>query len=158
MTVFEALLKRVSVGCKDDLLPPGLGKGTDVNCLTYKANKERCNENICLLRAIGMHETRTEWLELETLKLLNQYLVIIPNITAENFRGVAVDDLHIVELFVEAKFLGYYIEVSDNGTIGEVAELSLRRISSAVFLLRYNFHICYVTDVKKVRVVSLFHL
>ena len=59
VTFFAALLKSIPVGCKGVLLPPHLVKRADVNCLTYKANKERYNDNLCLLRAVCMHKTGT---------------------------------------------------------------------------------------------------
>ena len=46
--------------------------------------------------------------------------------------------------------LVYDIEVSVGGIIGELAERSLRRFNSTASLLRYNNHICYVTDMNKV--------
>ena len=49
VTFFAALLKSIPVGCKDVLLPPHLVKRADVNCRTYKPNKERYSDNLCLL-------------------------------------------------------------------------------------------------------------
>ena len=46
--------------------------------------------------------------------------------------------------------LVYDIEVSENGIVGELAQRSLQRFNSTTTLLRYNNHICYVTDVNKV--------
>ena len=71
VTVFATLLKSVLVGCKNVLLTPRNVKRTDVTCLSYKANKERYNDNLCLLRPVCMHKTGTEKLEEETSKLPN---------------------------------------------------------------------------------------
>ena len=97
-----------------------------------------------------MHKTGTERLEEETSKLLNENLDINPNATAENFRGVALEDLHSVERLPEINILVYDIEVLDNGTIGEFTERSLLRFCFTANLLRYNTQICYVTDGNKV--------
>ena len=150
VTIFAALLKSVPVGCKDILLPPNLVKRSDVNCLTYKSNKERYNDNLCLLRAVCMHKTGNERVEEETKKLLNAYLAANPHLSVQIFRGVGLEDLHIVERLAEVNILVYDIEVSDGGIIGELAERSLRRFNSTATLLRYNNHICYFTDVNKV--------
>ena len=142
--------KSVPVGCKDVLSPLRLVKRTDVNCPTYKASKQRYNDNLCLLRAIRMHKTGTKRLEEETSKLLNQKLDINAIVTAEKFRGVSLEVLDIVERLAEVNFLVSVFQVSDNGTLGQLAEQTLRRFNPTANLLRYNFHICYVTDVNKV--------
>ena len=66
VTIFVALLKSVPVGCKDVLLPPNLVKRSDVNCFNYKSNKERYNDNLCLLWAVCMHKTGNERVDEET--------------------------------------------------------------------------------------------
>ena len=150
VTIFAALLKSVPVGFKNFLLPPNLVKRSDVNCLTYKSNKERYNDNLCSLRAMCMHKTGNERAEEETKKLFNAYLTAKPCLSVQNFRGVGLEDLHIVERMAEVNILVYDIEASDGGIIGELAERSLRRFNSTATLLRYNNPICYVTDVNKV--------
>ena len=68
VTNFAALLKSVPVGCKDNLLPPNLVKRSDVNCLAYKSNKQRYNDNLCFLRAVCKYKTGNERVEEETKK------------------------------------------------------------------------------------------
>ena len=147
VTIFATLLKSSPVVCKDVLLPPHLVKRADV---TYKANKERYNDNLCSFRAVCMHKTGTERLEDETSKLVSALLDINSNLSVENFRGVALKDIHVVEDLAKVNILVYEIEVSENGIVGELAERSLQRFNSTATLLRYNNHICYVTDVNKV--------
>ena len=118
VTIFAALLKGVPVGFKNILLPPNLVKRSDVNCLTYKPNKERYNDNLCLLWAVCMHKTGNERVEEETKKLLNAYLTANPHLSVQNFQGVALEDLHFVERLAEVKTLVYEIEVSDGGIVG----------------------------------------
>ena len=147
---FVALLKSGPVGCKEFLLHPRLVKRTDVNCLTYIAHKGKYIENLCILGAICMHKSGTKRLKEEISRLLNQYLDIKPNATADNFRGVALEVLHIVERLAEVNVLVNDIHVTEDGLIGEHAEQPLRTFSSTANLLYYNIHICYVTDVNKV--------
>ena len=97
-----------------------------------------------------MHKTGNERVEEETKKLLNAYLTANPHLSVQNFRGVGLEDLHIVERLAEVNILVYDIEVPDGGIIGELAERSLRRFNSTATLLRYNNHICYFNDVNKV--------
>ena len=150
LNVFAALLKSVLVGCKEILLAFNLVKRNDVNCLTYKSNTERYNDNLCLLGAVCMHKTGNESKEEEIKKLFNAYLTTNPHLSVQKLRGVWLEDLHIVERLAEVNFLVYDIRVLDGGIIGELAERSLRRFSSTTTLLRYKNHICYVTDVNKV--------
>ena len=150
VTIFAALLKSVPVGCKDVLLPPNLVKGSDVNCFTYNSNKERYNYNLCLLWAVCMHKTGNERVEEEKKKLLKAYLTAKPHLSVQNFRGVGLEDIHFVERLAEVNVLVYDIEVSDGGNIRELAERSLQRFDSTAIFLRYNNHICFVTDVNKV--------
>ena len=150
VTVSAALLKSVSVVYKDVLLPPRPVRPTDFNCLIYKANKERYNDNLCLLRASSMHKSGTERFEEETSKLLDQNLDIVPNVTADISRGVALEVLHIVERWAEVFLLVYDIEVLDTRIIGEFVDRSSRRLSSTANLLRYKNHVCYVKDASKV--------
>ena len=89
-------------------------------------------------------------LEEDTSKLRNQHLDLDAKVTAENFRGVALEDLHIVEWLSEVNILIYDNEVSDNGYIVHLAERPLRRPSSTVNLSYYKNRIYHITDVNKV--------
>ena len=104
-------------------------------CLTYKGNKECYNDNLCLLRANCMHKTGRERVEAQTSNFFNQYVDITPNVTVEHFRGVALEDLRIVERLA-VNILVQDIEVSDNEIFGKLAEQYLRRFSSTANLLR----------------------
>ena len=146
VTVSAALLKSVLLGCKVVFLPQRLVKRIDVNCLTYKANKECYHDHLCLLRAFGMHKIGTERLEEETSHFLTQDLSINSNVTAEKFRGFSLEDLNIVEPLAEVIFFIYDSEVLVNEFLGAFVERRLRRLSSMGNRIRYNNHICYVTD------------
>ena len=150
VTVFAALLKSVPVGCEDFLLPPNLVKRSDINCLSHKSNKESYNDNLCLLRAVCMHNTGNERVEEETKKIFNACLTANPHLSVQSFRAAGLKDLHLVERLAEVNILVYDIEISGGEYIGELAERSLRRFNSTATLLRYNNHICYVTYVNKV--------
>ena len=96
-----------------------------------------------------MHKRGNERVEEETKKLFNAYLTVNLHLSVQNFRSVGLEDLHIVERLAEVNILVYDTEVSDGGFIGELAERSFRRFNSTATLLRYNKHICYVTNVNK---------
>ena len=77
-------------------------------------------------------------------------LDINSNLSVKNFRGVALEDIHVVEDLSKVNILVYDIEVSENGVVVENAQRSLQRFNSTATLLGYNNHFCYVTDVNKV--------
>ena len=97
-----------------------------------------------------MQKRGNERLQAEIEKLFKVHLTANPRFSVGNFRSVGLEDLHIVERLAEVNILVYDNEVSDGGIIGELAELSLGRFNSTATLMRYNNHICYVTDVNKV--------
>ena len=75
LTVFAALLKDVTRGCKDSVLPEPLLKNQKVNCLTYEQNtKKPYKDNLCLLRALALQLHGNEILEDETSKIFNFFL------------------------------------------------------------------------------------
>ena len=121
VTIFAALLKIVPVGCKDILLPANLIKRSDVNCLTYKSNKEQYNDNIFLLKAVCVHKTGSERFEEETKKKINACLAANPHLLVQNLRGIRLQNLHNIERLAEVNILMYEIEVSHGGIIGELA-------------------------------------
>ena len=47
-----------------------------------------------------------------TSQFLNQYFDINSNVTAEKFRGVGLEDMHVVERLAEVYILVYGIEIS----------------------------------------------
>ena len=110
MPFLQHCLRSFPMGEKMFCYPPRLVKRTELNCLTCKTNKECYNDNLCLIRDNYMHKTGIERWEEEISKLLNQYLDINPNVTTENFRGVAFEDLHIGERLAEVN-----ISVPDTG-------------------------------------------
>ena len=61
---------------------------------------------------------------------------------------VALGDFQNNEHLAKINILLYDIEPSDNGIVGGLAQWSLQNFSSTASLLRYNNHICSVTDVK----------
>ena len=67
LTVFAALLKDVSVGYKDSVLPEWLLKNQIVGCLIFeKITRKPQNDNLCLFRAVALHLFGNERLEEET--------------------------------------------------------------------------------------------
>ena len=56
LTIFPSLLKDVTMGCKDTVLPEPLLKNGNVNCLTIEKNTLQAYiDDLCLFRAKALH-------------------------------------------------------------------------------------------------------
>ena len=98
LTVFAALLKDVPMGCKNAVLPEPLLKNGTINCLTFEENtRQPYNDNLYLFRALALHLHGTQRLEGETSKLFNLFIKKLDELSADQFQGVHMNDILIVE-------------------------------------------------------------
>ena len=97
-----------------------------------------------------MHNTCTETLEQETSDLLNAFYHVSSILTIEKFRGVASQDLQVVEQPAKTDILVNDTEVSDVGFVGGLAQQSSQRFNPTVTFLEITNYIGYATDVNKV--------
>ena len=129
LTIFNALLKDIPMGCKDVVLPESLLKNHTVNCLTYGQNTRKpYKDSLCLFRALAL---RNETLEEETSKLFNLFLVNSTNPDPSKFQGVCMDDIPSVEDIVGIKIFIHDIDLIDGewlGNLHDEASKSLRRM------------------------------
>ena len=94
LTIINALLRDVPMGCRDAVLPESLLKNHTVNCLTFgKITGKPYNDNLCLFRTIALHLFGSERLEEETSKLFNLFLINSTNPDTSKFQGVCRDDI-----------------------------------------------------------------
>ena len=147
LTVFAALLKDVPMGYKDSVLPEPLLKNQNVNCLTFEKNTRKpYNDNLCLFRAVALHLFGNEKLEEKTSKILNLFLNNCGEADPSKFHGVHMTDIPKVKELLQLNIFLYDIDFVDGELIGELAQRSFQRVEKSVKLLRYNNHICYVSD------------
>ena len=147
LTVFAALLKVVPMGCKNSVLPEPLLKNQNANCLTYEQNtKKPYKDNLCLFRAVALHLFGNERLEEETSKIFNLFLNNCGEADPSKFQGVHMTDIPKVEEMLQLNIFLYDIDFVDGELIGELALRSIQKFEKSVKLLRYNNHICYVSD------------
>ena len=148
LTVFAALLKDVSMGCKDAVLPEPLLKNHTINCLTFEENtRQPYNDNLCLFRALSLHLRRNQRLEEVTCKFFNSILNKMHGLSPNQFKGVHLNDTPIVENLLTLINLLYDIDIVDGNVIRKPARRSVQKYDNTVRLLRYNNHICYVSDI-----------
>ena len=147
LTVFAALLKDVPIGCKNAVLPESLRKNPTINCLTFEDNtRQTYNDNLCLFRALALHLHGSQRLEEETSKIFNLFIKKMDGLSADQFQGVHMNDIPIVEDLLTLNILLYDIDFVDGNIVAELARRSVQKYENTVQLLRYNNHICYVNN------------
>ena len=126
LPVFAALLKDVPMGCKNAVLPEHLLKNHTINCLTLEeSTRQPYNDNLCLFRALALHLHGTQRLEEETSKLFNLFLNKMDGLSADQFQGVRMNDISIVEDLLTLSILLYDIDIVDGNIVGELARRSV---------------------------------
>ena len=71
-------------------------------------------------------------------------------LSPNQFQGVHMNDIPIVEDLLTLKILLFDIDIKDGNIIGEVARRSVQKYENTVRLLRYNNHTCYMNIVNAV--------
>ena len=151
LSVFAALLKDVPMGCKNAVLPELLLKNHTINCLTFEeSTRQPYNDNLCLFRALALHLHGTQRLEEETSKLFNLFINKMDGLSPNQFQGVHMNDIPIVGKLLTLNVLLYDINIVDGNIVGELARRSVQKHENTVRLLRYNNHICYVSNINAV--------
>ena len=122
LTVFAALLKDVPMGCKNAVLRERLLKNHTINCLTYEENtRQPYNNNLCLFRALALHLHGTQRLEEETSKFFDFFINKMDGLSPNQFQGVHMNDIPIVEDLLTLNILLYDIDMVDGNIVGELA-------------------------------------
>ena len=111
------------MGCKNVVLPESLLKICTINCLTFEENaKQPYNDNLCLFRALALRLHGSQRLEEETSKLFNLFINKMEGLSADQFQGVHMNDISIVEDLPTLNILLYVIDIVDGRhIIGELA-------------------------------------
>ena len=148
LTLFASLLKDVTMGCKDTVLPEPLLRNGNVNCLTYEnTTLQPYNDNLFLFRALVLHLHGNKKLEEETSKIFKLFLNNIEERDPSKFQGVHMTKILKVEDFLQLNIFLYGTNFVDGELIGELARRSIQKFENSVKLLRYNNHICYVNNI-----------
>ena len=71
-------------------------------------------------------------------------------LSADQFHGVNMNDIPIVEDLLTLNILLYVIDIVNGNIVGELARRSVQKYEITVRLLRYNNHICYVNNINAV--------
>ena len=100
VNIFDALLKNIPMGCPDSVLPEPLLKNHSVNCLLSHKDKQPYKDHLCLFRGLTRCLLGHSKLDAHTSQLFTEF-ISKSGYDPKNFRGVAIDDLPLVEGIVE---------------------------------------------------------
>ena len=148
VTIFAALLKNIPLGCLDSVLPEPLLRNLEVNCLVSNGHDVPYNDNLCLFRANSIHLFGSVDVEPHAMQLFDNF-VSATDCDPENFMGVSLDQIPVIENLVEENIFIYDFTIDDGEIVGELIRRSIERYEENIKLLRYNNHICYVNDINK---------
>ena len=147
LTVFAALLKDVPMGCEDSILPEPLLKKQNVKCLTFwkKYKKALQWQSLPLQSSRSAFSWQRE-IAGRSIQIFNFFLNNYGEGDPSKFQGVHMTDVPKVEEMLQLNFFLYHINFVDGELIGELSRWSIQKVEKSVKLLRYNKHICYVSD------------
>ena len=146
-TIFAALVKNLSMGCPDSVIPEPLLRNNHVNCLISDGHTQQpCNDNLCLFRALAVPLHGTPYLKTSNSVIFNAFLEK-PCCDLKQFREVSVGNLPIAEDVVEKNIFTYDIDIEYGNFVRELARRSIGKYENTVKLLRYNNHIIYVNKI-----------
>ena len=128
------------MGYPDSVLPEPLLKNDSVNCLLSD------KDHICFFRALTMYFRGHSKLDAHTSQLITEF-ISKPGYDPKNFRGVAIDDLPLVEGIVELNTIIYDFDIQEKEYVGELARRSIGKFEKTVKLLRFNNHIIHANDI-----------
>ena len=133
LTLFAASLRDVPMGCKDAVLPEPLLGNCTINCLTFEENtRQPYNGNLRLFRAPALHLHGNQRLEEETSELFNLFINKMDELSGNQFHGVHMNDIPIVEDLPTLNILLFDIDIVDGNIIREFAGLSVQNYDNTV--------------------------
>ena len=108
--IFDALLKKIPMGCPDSALPEPLLKNHSPNCLLSNKDKEPHKDHLCLFRALAMYMNGHNDLDSHTFRYFTEF-ISKSGYDPNNFRGVSVEDLPVVEKNVQRNIFIYDFDI-----------------------------------------------
>ena len=128
LTIFNALLKNVPMGSKNEVLSEPLRKNHRINCLTYDENtRQSYNDNLCLFRIPALHMHGNQRLEEETSKMFNVFINKKDGLGPNQFQEVHVNNISTVEGLLTLNLVLYDINIADGNIIRELARRSMQK-------------------------------
>ena len=151
LTVFAAALKDVPMGCMNAVLHQHVLKNHTIKRLTFEeSTRQPYKDNLCHFRAPALHLHGSQRLEGEISIIFNWFINKLDGLSADQFQEVHVTYISVVEDLLTLNIQLYDIDIVDCNIIGELPRGSMQKYNNTVRLLRYNNHICYVSNINAV--------
>ena len=139
------------MGCNNAVLTEPLLENQTINCLIFEEYKrQQYNDNLCLFRALALHLHGNQRLKEKTLNFFKLFIKKMDGVSADQFQGVHINGIHFVEDLLTLNILLFVIDIVDGNIIIELVRRSVQKYENTVRLLRYNNHICYVSNINAV--------
>ena len=141
ISIFAALLKNIPMRCPDSVLPEPLLRHTQVNCLLSDKDKQPYKDHLCLFRALTMYLHGHINLAAHTSQLFTEFFSKTGH-DPNNFFGVAIDDLPLVEGIVERSIFIYDFDIQKGEYVGVLARRSIGKLkkNSEIAKIQQPFH------------------
>ena len=150
VSITATMLHDIPLGCKNAVLPDFLMNHTGIKTLLLDRNHHiPYSDNLCVFRAIAISQG-DNLLQTRTKELFSQFMEQFPDKDPKHFRGVKDSEFVVLEDIAEVNIVVYSVDYIDGKIIGELLRRSANRYDNTVTLLRYNKHVCYVPNPKKV--------
>ena len=102
------------------------------------------------LSCVALHMHGNQRLEEETSKLFSLFINKMDGLSADQFQGVHINDIPIVEDLLALNILLYDMDIVDGNIVEKLARRSVQKYENTVRLLRYSNHICYVNNINAI--------
>ena len=146
VTTFASIQKNIPMGCPDSVLPEPLVRHTQVNCLSSDKDKQPYKYHLCIFRALTIFFDGHSNLDAHTSQLLTEFKSKSAY-ESKKLRGVANDDLPLVEETVDRNIVIYGFDIQEGEYVGELARQSIGKFGKTVKMLRLNNHIIHTNDI-----------
>ena len=102
------------------------------------------------LSCVALHMHGNQRLEEETSKLFSLFINKMDGLSADQFQGVHINDIPIVEDLLALNILLYDMDIVDGNIVEKLARRSVQKYENTVRLLRYSNHICCVNNINAI--------
>ena len=114
LTVFDALLRDVLMGCKDAVLPKRLLTNGTINCSAFgESTIQPDKDNLCVFRTLTLHLHGFQRLEEEISNFFQLFINKMDRHSPNHFRGVHINDISIVQDLPTLNSMLYDIVIVD---------------------------------------------
>ena len=125
------------MGCKDAVLPEPFLRNCTINSLMFEENTRKpYNNDLFLIRALALRLRGNQRLQEETWKVFNRFITRMNGLSVNQFKGVHMNGIPIVEYLLTLNILLYDVDIVDANIIRELARRCVEKFVNTVRLLR----------------------